>query len=204
MDRIVEVAKIVNRLNVKSLLDVGCRDIILKNRILPEIIYSGNDLYQNQSNSVKYVGDILDIDIPDNSYECVTALDILEHTDDPYTIFDKLDKISSSYLIINLPNCYDLKSIYKFIVDGQLGGKYKFGVTNQLDRHRWLMNYGEIVDFYVFKADELGYSLTIIPLHYGQNNTTIISRLGTLLSFFLPKRLTAASIVGVFKKQEIQ
>jgi hypothetical protein len=204
MDRIVEVAEIVNSLGIKSLLDVGCRDIVLKSKISTEIRYAGNDLFQNKTNSVTYVGDILHIDIPDNSYECVTALDILEHTDDPYTIFNKLDKITSSYLIINLPNCYDLKSIYKFIVQGQLGGKYKFGVTNQLDRHRWLMNYTEIKDFYTFKAKELDYSLTIIPLLYGQSNNTIISKLGTLLSFIMPKRLTTASIVGVFKKKEIQ
>ena len=204
MDRIVEVAKIVNSLDIKSLLDVGCRDVVLKSKISPEIRYAGNDLFQNKTNSVTYVGDILNIDIPDNSYECVTALDILEHTDDPYTIFNKLDKISSTYLIINLPNCYDLKSMYKFLVQGQLGGKYKFGVTNQLDRHRWLMNYTEIKDFYTFKANELGYSLTIVPLIYGQSNNTLISKLGTLLSFIMPKRLTTASIVGVFKKKEIQ
>lgn len=204
MDRIVEVAKIVNSLDIKSLLDVGCRDVVLKSKISSEIRYAGNDLFQNKTNSVTYVGDILHIDIPDNSYECVTALDILEHTDDPYTIFNKLDKITSSYLIINLPNCYDLKSMYKFIVQGQLGGKYKFEVTNQLDRHRWLMNYTEIKDFYTFKANEMGYSLTIVPLLYGQSNNTIISKLGTLLSFIMPKRLTTASIVGVFKKKEIQ
>lgn len=200
MYRVEEVAKTINNLNIKSLLDVGCRDTILKKYINQNIQYFGNDLFQNELHTVNYLGDILTIEIPPKSFECVTALDILEHTDDPYSIFDKLAGISSKYLIINLPNCYDLKSVWKFVVKGHLGGKYKFDVRNQLDRHRWLMNYKEIENFYFSKAKENEYMVTIIPLYYGSDKLTFTSIFGKLLRYVLPKRFTTSSVVGLFEK----
>lgn len=201
MYRVEVVAKIINKIKIKSILDVGCRDSVLKKYISSEIEYSGNDLFQNDNDSVKYVGDILKIDIPVNAFECVTALDILEHTDDPYTIFDKIAGISTKYLIINLPNCYDLKSIWKFVLIGHLGGKYKFDVRNQLDRHRWLMNYKEIEKFYLFKAKEKQYNVTIIPLYYGSDNLTFTSIFGKIFRYVLPKRLVTSSVVGLFERK---
>lgn len=201
MYRISEVAQVIIDKKIHSVLDVGCRDTVLKQHLPSDLLYHGNDLFQNATNSVTYVGDILHADIPQNMYECVTALDILEHTDDPYSIFDKLSQISTRFLIINLPNCYDLKSIFKFVINGQLGGKYRFGVTNQLDRHRWLMNYGEIEQFYRHKAAELGYQVEIFPLYYGGPSMTLSAITGRILSAILPKRLVSSSVVGVFEKQ---
>lgn len=201
MYRVEEVAYIINEIKVNSLLDVGCRDCILKKHISDDIEYSGNDLFQNEYNSVRYIGDILNIEIPLKSFDCVTALDILEHTDDPYTIFNKLDTISSKYLIINLPNCYDLKSMWKFVIKGHLGGKYKFDVRNQMDRHRWLMNYKEIERFYQFKAKEKGYNLTLVPLYYGSEKVTFTAVIGRFLTYLLPKRMITSSVVGIFEKK---
>ena len=200
MFRTAEVANVINKKDVKSLLDVGCRDCVLQTYLNPGINYYGNDLFQNEDNNVNYVGDINLIKI-DKKFDCVTAIDILEHTDDPYKIFDNLVTLTKKILIINLPNCYDLKSVYKFSVKGQLGEKYNFGVENRLDRHRWLMSYKQIRNFYDHKAKEHNLTLTILPIRYGGDKLTITSLMGNISRYLLPKRLNSESVVGIFEKE---
>jgi|JI6StandDraft_1071083.scaffolds.fasta_scaffold04308_7 hypothetical protein len=201
MNRIKEIGLIVNKLLPNKLLDVGCRDCILESSISDSIVYYGCDLYQNEKKSVDFVGDILSLDLPEVNFDCVTAIDILEHTDDPYTITDKLFNITDSYLIVNLPNCYDLKGIYKFVIKGHLGGKYKFEPTNQLDRHRWVMNVNEILNFYKYYADKFDCELTIKHITYGGGMDSNVSNLFAILVKLLPARLITSSVVGVFRKK---
>lgn len=200
MYRIAEVADIISKTGVRSVLDVGCRDCVLKKYISPEIKYYGNDLFQNKDGTVQYVGDINTLTI-DKKFDCVTAIDILEHADDPYSIFDSLVSLSDHVLIINLPNCYALKSIYKFLVKGHLGDKYNFGVQNSLDRHRWLMNYKEICNFYYYKAKEHKLTISTLPIKYGSNKLNIVSLLGNV-SRLLPDRLITESVIGIFEKNQ--
>jgi hypothetical protein len=199
MFRIVEVANIINDKDIQSILDVGCRDCVLKKYLKPEIKYYGNDLFQNTYESVNYVGDINSLSIAEK-FNCVTAIDILEHTDDPYTIFDNLVSLTNRFLIINLPNCYDLKSVYKFTLKGQLGDKYNFGVENSLDRHRWLMNNNQICNFYDHKARQHNLKMSLVPIKYGSKKLNITSIFGNLSRYLLPDRLTTESVIGVFEK----
>ncbi len=201
MDRIIETQKIINQLNdVKTLLDVGCRDTILKNGLKHQIEYYGCDLYQNKYNNVTYVGDITKIKI-DKKFDCVCALDILEHVDDPYTLIEKLFDLTNKYLIVSLPNIYDLKSKYKYVFKNTLGGKYKFNTTNQEDRHRWIMNYDEIINFLQFYAKKYNTSLTIYDIRYGDIKFNIVSLIGILLRFLFSKKSTTSAIIGVFSKK---
>lgn len=200
MYRIKEVASIVNSKNIKTLLDVGCRDCILRKYLNEEIVYAGNDLFQNNEGSVRFVGDINKISFSE-TFDCVTAIDILEHVEDPYSLFDKLLSIGNKYLVINLPNCYDLKSKIKFVFKGDLGEKYKFGVENSLDRHRWLMSYRDIINFYSHKAKVNDCKLELFPNQYGDKSNRLTSKFGLILRAILPKDLTSESIIGVFEKQ---
>ncbi|OKS88466.1 methionine biosynthesis protein MetW [Mucilaginibacter polytrichastri] len=200
MFRISEVAKIIEGRNIKSVLDIGCRDCVLKTHLNNDIDYYGNDLFQNDKGIVNYVGDINQLKI-DRTFDCVTAIDILEHTDDPYQIFDGIVKLADKVLIINLPNCYDLKSVYKFSVKGSLGGKYNFGVENSLDRHRWMMNYDQIVRFYNHKAREHNLNVSIVPIKYGGERFSLTSVVGNLSRYLLSKRLSTESVIGVFEKK---
>ena len=199
MNRVTEASHLINNIkDIKSLLDVGCRDCILQKSLSDNITYIGCDLYQNQDNSVSIVGDITSIEIESLSYDCVVALDLLEHVDDPYFLFDKLYNISRKYLIINLPNGYDLKSRMMFI-NGHLSEKYEFKVTNSLDRHRWIMGHNEIINFYQFKAHELNSNLKIRKIKYGERKLKATSLIGLSLRL-LPDTLSAESIMAVFEK----
>jgi 2-polyprenyl-3-methyl-5-hydroxy-6-metoxy-1,4-benzoquinol methylase len=203
MNRIKKVAQIIAELRVKSLLDVGCRDAILKKHIHTGMRYHGCDLFQNSDESVDIVGDIREIILPENEFEMVTAIDILEHLDDPYTIFSKLVKASSKYVVINLPNCYDLKSTIKFVVGGQLGGKYLFNTVNSPDRHRWIMNITEIENFYRSMAKRNNLELKIVYVFYGGGNKSILSKVSVMIRWILPKRYVVSSVIGIFEKKSL-
>ncbi len=200
MSRIVEVGKLIGKMtDANSLLDVGCRDGILKRHINREVEYFGADLFDNGSH-VKYVGDIMHVDF-DRKFDIVSAIDILEHLEQPTNAFEKLMELSNKYIIISLPNCYDLKKRYSFAVHGTLGGKYKFSSGEILDRHRWIMSAEEIDDFYKSIAAKHNISLFIHDVKYGVGGTkSTRAVVGRLLSNILTRKITTESIIGVFMK----
>ena len=200
MNKTEIIAKLIIKKNISSILDVGCRDNSLKNYLPNNIYYSGNDLFQNKNNGVKYVGDILNINIPTNTYDSVVALDVLEHTDNPYAVFDKLVTIASKFILINLPNTYDLKTRWQILV-GRRTDKYRFHTHYVLDRHRWMMHYEDIVLFYESKAKEFDMKLDIIDIQYGGGTHSLSSYLAMLLRYVLPKTLSTASVIGLFEKK---
>ena len=58
--RIIKMANLINNLgNISSLLDIGCRDGSLEDKLDDRIEYFGCDLFQNEINSVSFVGDAL-------------------------------------------------------------------------------------------------------------------------------------------------
>ena len=182
-------ARIINESYVESVIDLGCRDCILAEKIDIDS-YVGIDIYQNETNTVTKVIDVMEYDLPRNS-ECVVALDLLEHLDNPYDLVTRIFKSEPRMIILNLPNIYDIKGVVKFL-QGQLGGKYTFGLLNSVDRHRWVMNNKEIVAFYKYTAESFGYRLDLTYLNnYGS--------VGKLLSRIFPRYFTY-SITGKFEK----
>lgn len=200
MDRITTIARIISRLEgVRSVLDAGCRDAALAERIPKSISYSGADLFPGDC--VKYVGDIALIEIKER-FTLVVAADILEHLEKPSTIFDKLAALTERYMIVSLPNCYDLKSILKFAGKQHLGGKYAFSVNEPLDRHRWLMNFNEINRFYETKAEQHDMKLEIVAPRYGESGAKgTRATTGRLLRHVMPTRLWVPTVFGVFERR---
>lgn len=199
MDRITTIARIINRLDgVASILDAGCRDAALAGRIPQDIRYSGADLFPGER--VKYVGDITAMTI-DEKFSLVVAADILEHLEKPSTTFDKLAGLTERYMIVSLPNCYDMKSMFKFVRKQHLGGKYAFSVDEPLDRHRWLMNFNEINHFYEAKAAQHRMKLEVVTPRYGDSGAKgARAGLGRLLRGVMPARLWVPTVFGVFEK----
>jgi len=195
LNKLSTLSIIIKNLGVKSILDVGCRDGKLKDFLDPVIQYYGNDLIQSEN--VHFLGDILIIDIH-MKFDCVVAIDILEHTDNPYLVSEKLLNLADRFLIINLPNTYDLKSRVKFFFTGHLGGKYTFLEHNQTDRHRWLMNHNEIIRFYKSFAFKYDLTMELAEIKYGGGERTFVSALFKILRL-LPASLSTASIIGIFK-----
>lgn len=200
MSRIRTTGAIIQSLpDVKSLLDVGCRDGILREAIPAEVDYFGCDLFA-VGDHVRYVGDFAIMEFS-RKFDVVTANDVLEHLDQPHAAFDKLASLADRCVIVSLPNCYDLKSRYKFAVKGRLGGKYDFGHENTLDRHRWVMGTDEICDFYGFKAKQHGLSLRVHHVRYGSDAARTLSGvMGRVAAAALPSQLATHTIVGEFTK----
>ena len=127
------------RPNVKTLLDVGCRDVVLKRYLLPHIHYVGIDMLAGPG--VDRVANVEEgLPFADNEFDVVVALDLLEHTNNIWFVFDELVRVSRSQTIIALPNLYHWPARLKYLA-GQEFSKYVLSVEPIADRHRWLTSY---------------------------------------------------------------
>jgi hypothetical protein len=202
MNRVEFASQILLRLDgISTLLDVGCRGCELKGHLPSSIAYSSVDLKQNAEGTVTYVGDVVSLRLIEQ-FDCVVALDILEHVEDPGLLFDRLAGLTRRHLLISLPNCYDLKGRIKFSMHGTLGGKYLFTAHSPLDRHRWLMGRQEILEFYSDKARQHGLNYQSADLLYGNpHSVSLRSKLRALSRFLLPRALCTSTVLGIFDKQ---
>lgn len=129
----------------KSVLDIGCRDKILKDFLKNEVKYQGID-YED-SNEI--LGHNLEYGIPfeDNSFDIIFALDVLEHVENIHYLFDEILRVSKHEAIIALPNISYWKFRLRFLKGKDISDKYIFSPTKLLDRHRWLTSYNSAINF---------------------------------------------------------
>jgi ubiquinone/menaquinone biosynthesis C-methylase UbiE len=96
---------------VKSLVDVGCGNGVFANYLLqvrPEINIMAVDRSESALKYVstnKTIGDIADLPLESNSYDCVTCLQVLEHipVNNYRKALSELARVSSQYLIASVP-----------------------------------------------------------------------------------------------------
>jgi hypothetical protein len=193
MHRLNLAGRIIRESGAQSVLDVGCRKGELREHV-NGVEYAGCDLFP--APHVRYAGDVTTVDVPER-FDCVTALDILEHTDAPHAVFDKLIGIARHLFVVTLPNCYSLSVKWKFLVHDRMGGKYNFGPTPTTDRHRWVMSVPEIHAFYQHKAAQHGCALEVIDLAYGDGQHAIRN---AILRIALPRSWMMHTVMGVFRK----
>lgn len=93
--------------NVKSILEIGIGagvvgDYIKKNT--KEIKYVSLDFDQELKPDI--VGDILNVDIPERSYDVVCAFEVLEHfpIDKSFNVFTKMCNLANDYVIFSVPH----------------------------------------------------------------------------------------------------
>jgi hypothetical protein len=199
MSRIGFAAAILRPLAPTSILDVGCRDGTLADHF-PSADYWGADLLPSANGRVRIVGDIVEMQLT-RRFDAIVACDILEHVDRPSELFDRLAGATDRLLLVSFPNTYDLKSRFRFALRGRLGGKYEFLDAGSTDRHRWLMNRREILEFYRVKAAKHGLALRCFDLTYGSSrNRTLKALSGRLITSLLPASLCAETVFGLFLK----
>jgi len=202
MSRIGFAAEILRPLAPTSILDVGCRDGALADHF-PRVDYWGADLLPSANGRVRIVGDIVEMELT-RTFDAIVACDILEHVDRPSDLFDRLVGATDRLLLVSLPNTYDLKSRIRFAIRGGLGGKYEFLEHGPNDRHRWLMNRREILEFYRLKAAKHGLGLRPFDLTYGSSRSRTLTALsGRLVSSVLPASLCAETVFGLFLKSAV-
>jgi hypothetical protein len=194
VSRVRFAAIILEPLNLRSILDIGCRDCELAS-YFPGLEYHGADLFPGPG--VSYVGNICDTAL-ERAFDAVVACDILEHLEDPSGLFDRLLAHAERYFLISLPNCYDLKSRAQFL-GGQMGGKYRFTEEPPIDRHHWLMNRAEIAEFCRVKAEKHALGLRMIDMPYGRGSSRYAG-FGRLASAVLPRSLGVPTVFALFTR----
>ncbi len=137
--------------NTKSLLDLGCGNGIFLNKLkevnnIPKLV--GVDRSNNALEYVKtekYNKDITDTGFDDNSFDCVSALEIIEHLtyDNFENALKEITRISNKYVILSVPfnekiensknQCPQCKSIFNH--DLHLRSFSKEYFTSLLDKY---------------------------------------------------------------------
>jgi len=122
-----------------TIVDVGCRSRDVEKALQGRsgFTYIGVDIEPN-AEVVADLGEKLPFD--DDFADVVTALDVLEHTDDIHRAFGELCRVASKYVVITLPNAYELGVRLRHLRGRPISGKYGLPVERPEDRHRWFFS----------------------------------------------------------------
>lgn len=125
--------------DTRTLLDVGCRDAALRRSLAPGIRYVGLDRFEGPG--VDCVCDVeKGIPFRDRSFDVVAALDVLEHTDNIWFVFEELVRTARRQVVVILPNLYHWSLRLQYL-RGKEMDKYALSHEPIVDRHRWLTSY---------------------------------------------------------------
>lgn len=102
-----QTKEIVGRQDIKSILDVGPGTTMLENILKthrPDVSYTTLDLAEDVKPDI--FGSVTKIPLEDNSYDAVSAFQILEHIEfsDFETALSELKRVSRKYVFISLPH----------------------------------------------------------------------------------------------------
>lgn len=135
------------------ILDVGADECSLKQHLDEDASYWGIGLggHPDQEADLEQG----EIPFPDNSFDCVLCLDVLEHLDNIHGVFDELCRVTRRYVIIALPN--SLRSLYRGLCfgdyrPGRLTKQYGLPLEPPQDRHKWFFTYEEAEKFVIYRA----------------------------------------------------
>ncbi len=193
-NKFFEVKKILK--NEKgTLLDIGCRDQILKKFLNENISYFGADIEQNINSSNLIVDLNSNFNFGNEKYDFVTAIDVLEHIDEPLKVIKKCLSITNNKVIINLPNVAYYEFRLRLLFKGDLGNQYHFSGEKKDDKHCWFTNYDNITSFFKKNFD----NYEILPVFKTRNKIKILFYLEKLLYKFFPN-LFCWSLIIILKQ----
>lgn len=167
-DKLATIAAVLDRYLDGPVLDVGCDDKSLKNKVRGR--YFGVDLYGTPD---------VKIDLEDGlpfrtgSFQTVLAFDVLEHLERVHYTFDELARVSKRFIIIGLPNQYEWRFRLHYLLGKQISGKYGLPVRRPADRHRWVFSLEEAREFVSCRGRRAGYKIVQSRLGYYSYNKMI-------------------------------
>ena len=149
LDRTEYVAKKLGKLNGDKVLDIGCREMILKKYLEGNFNYLGLDYINKKSNATDFINHNLEKGIPDNldNIDIIVALDVLEHIENIHDVYKEFLSITNKTVVVALPNMAYYEFRINVLIKGVLSGKYIFTENKILDRNRWIPNYQTIDKF---------------------------------------------------------
>jgi len=138
-----------------TLLDIGARDRGLSKHLdARRLSYFSADVGAGHDFQVDLERPL---DFPDGRFDHVVALDVLEHVEHIHRAFHELARISTTGVVIALPNMATLSRRLRFAATGRLGtDKYDLLTDHQGDRHRWLTTHGQVDAFIRSNAQKAG------------------------------------------------
>ena len=93
------IANKIGFLNGETLLDIGCRDMILKKYLMGKFKYIGIDYKIKNRESKDFINHNLENGLPEiDKVEIITAVDVLEHLENIHDIFASLSLLSKKKL----------------------------------------------------------------------------------------------------------
>ncbi len=108
--------------DARSVLDIGCRDGILRKYLPQQVSYAGVDLSPGP-NVTRICNLEQGIPFADVSFDAVVALDVLEHVDNIWFAFDEMVRVARRQVMVVLPNFYHFRERLRFL-RGREAGKY--------------------------------------------------------------------------------
>jgi 2-polyprenyl-3-methyl-5-hydroxy-6-metoxy-1,4-benzoquinol methylase len=177
------------------LLDVGCRKGNLKRALNgKKVRYVGLDLH----GGADLIGD-LERKMPfgNEVFNTVVALDVLEHTDNIYGALNELCRIAKKYVVVSLPNAYDITSRLRYMFGKKPSGKYGLPLQPPDDRHKWLFS---LIDARVFTSEVVsrcGFQLKAEGSFVGPRRFSLIGK--TFMSYF--PNLFAPSYLALLQRR---
>jgi SAM-dependent methyltransferase len=83
----------------------------------------------------------------DASFDSVACLDVLEHLDRPHEACAELARVARRWVLISLPNAYDLTHRWSFLRGRGLPRRYGLPESPPAERHKWTFGYSEAERF---------------------------------------------------------
>jgi 2-polyprenyl-3-methyl-5-hydroxy-6-metoxy-1,4-benzoquinol methylase len=193
-NRISFVANLINTCKVpgESICDLGSRDEVLLESITKDIKYLGVDIYPIKENTI--YSDIEKQIETSDQFDIVTAIDVLEHTNDINNAINELLRVCRGTFVINLPN--ELTLLYRFrLLFGQISGKYLVNLSS-LDRHRWFFNL-ENVEQLITQSNLRNHELDLIAFY---RKGGLLSKLNRMLGLLGLHSIGAHSFIIIGRK----
>ena len=128
-----------------TLLDAGCRTMALRPLLSGCKEYFGTDIIPAEG--VLECNLEKKLPFKDGSFDVVTALDVLEHLDNPHGALKELCRVAKKAVLISLPNMHYIEFRIRFLKGNGISGKYIFPENPVVDRHRWILSYSEALAF---------------------------------------------------------
>ena len=201
LDRTEYVAKKLGKLNGDKVLDIGCREMILKEYLDGNFDYLGLDYISKKSNATDFINHNLEKGLPDNldNIDTIVALDVLEHIENIHDVYKEFFSITNKTVIVALPNMAYYKFRINFLIKGVLSGKYIFSEEKVLDRHRWIPNY-QSIDKFINKNTPPGWTINTHNYIFERKRNFVLYYIEKFLSKFFPSLFVYEKIFFMTKE----
>ena len=200
LSRTEYVAKKLGKLNGDKVLDIGCREMILKEYLEGNFDYLGLDYISKKSNASDFINHNLEKGLPDNlnNIDTIVALDVLEHIENIHDVYKEFFSITNKTVIVALPNMAYYKFRINFLIKGVLSGKYIFSEEKVLDRHRWIPNY-QSIDKFINKNTPPGWTINTHNYIFERKRNFVLYYIEKFLSKFFPSLFVYEKIFFINK-----